>query len=155
MGAAPHRRTLGPLVRCADEVGHVVRCTPTLRNVKESNAKSKAQLIVLQNGVSQLVITFRTSKAEYSDDKIRAAKIRFMLIFLPHLKGSTIDDFCSYYLEVCAVPRARCPFARGSYPVLLRALYCDRSNARTVARCVWCSTWTTASVAKPTASTCW
>ena len=78
----------------------MVRCTPTLRNVKESNAKSKAQLIVLQNGVSQLVITFRTSKAEYSDDKIRAAKIRFMLIFLPHLKGSTIEDFCSYYLEV-------------------------------------------------------
>lgn len=89
-----------------------VRCTPASRNIHTSNCAQKAQIQTSCDGQSVFTVTFRCPKPKgrgpvFSEQQVRAAKLRFIMMWLPHLRGVSVSMYESYVREFETVYRAK------------------------------------------------
>ena len=78
----------------------IIRVTPTLNNVHLATPTSKAQLLCLnRSSGEQAALTFRTRHPGLTPHLVRAAKVRFIVQSLPHLRGSSVDSYVRFELK--------------------------------------------------------
>lgn len=82
------------------EATFIIRVTPTLNNAHLATPTSKAQLLCLNRATGeQAALTFRTRHPGLTPHLVRAAKVRFIVQSLPHLRGSSVDSYVKFEIK--------------------------------------------------------